>query len=79
MARRCLEDAQDIRHQIDAGGVTPEQQADMLRQRDVATAQAIIDKHIPPGWRASEEAPRILEALAHDIADAMQVARGASS
>jgi hypothetical protein len=46
MDRRCSDDAEDIRSKIAAGGgVTVEVQDLALRQRDLATAHAIIDRH----------------------------------
>jgi len=68
-----------IRQQLADGGVTPENQERALRGRDVAAAQAIIGRHVLPEWHGSEQAPRTLEALAQDIADAMQAARGGKS
>jgi hypothetical protein len=79
MAQRCRDDAEGIQRLLYAGGVSPEHEADVLRQRDVAAAQAIIGRHVLPEWRASEQTPRVLEAMAQDIATAMQAARGASS
>jgi hypothetical protein len=67
------------KRQLVDGGVTIENQDLIMRQRDVAAAQAIIDKHVLPEWRASEAAPRSLEAMAQDIADAMQAARGGTA
>jgi hypothetical protein len=79
MARRCLDDSERIKRQLADGGVTVENQDLMARQRDVAAAQAIIDKHVLPEWRASEAAPRALEDMAQDIADAMQATRGGTA
>jgi hypothetical protein len=45
----------------------------------VTAAQAIIGKHVLPEWRAPEAAPRVLEAMAQDIADAMQAARSGAA
>jgi hypothetical protein len=48
MDRRCSDDAEDIKRKItgSAGsGVTVEDQDLALRQRDLATAHAIIDRH----------------------------------
>lgn len=56
--------------------ITPENQAKLLRRHDIATAQAIIGRRVLPEWLGSEQAPRVLEAMAQDIANAMQVARG---
>jgi hypothetical protein len=41
--------------------------------------RAIISKHILPEWRSSEQAPRALEAMAQEIADAMHAARGGTT
>jgi hypothetical protein len=79
MQRRCLEDIIDIKEQIAAGGVTSEKQARAVRFRDVKTAHRIVSAHILPEWRASEEAPQAMEALAQAIANAMQTARGATT
>ena len=76
MLQRCLDDIENIRQQIAASGVTPEHQANVLRQRDVVAAQAIIARHVLPEWLASEQAPHALEGMAQDIASAMQEARG---
>jgi hypothetical protein len=75
MRRRCLEDIDDIKKQPAAGGVTAENQARAMRSTDAETAQRIV-AHLPPEWRASEKAPKEMEALAQAIADAMQTARG---
>ena len=75
MHRRCLEDIDDIKEQIAAGGVTAEDQARLERSQDVETAQRIIAAHLLPEWRASEKAPQAMEAMAQAIADAMQAAR----
>jgi hypothetical protein len=76
-AERSLVEIENIRRQIAAdGGVTPEIQATALHQRDVATAQALIARHVLPEWLVSEEAPRLLGGLAQDIADAIEAARG---
>jgi hypothetical protein len=64
MARRCLDDIEHIKRQLADGGVTIENQDLVMRQRDVAAAQAVIGKHVLPEWRASEAAPRALEAMA---------------
>jgi hypothetical protein len=52
MDRRCSDDAKDMRRMIAGAGVTVEDQDLALRQRDLATAQAIIDRHqIMHGFR----------------------------
>jgi hypothetical protein len=79
MARRCLDDIEHIKRQLADGGVTFENQDLVLRQREVAAAQAIIAKHVLPEWRMSAGAPRALEGMAQDIADAMQAARGGTA
>jgi hypothetical protein len=76
MAERCEKDAALIKDVLLDYDITPENQAERLRQHDIATAQAIVEQRVPPKWRASEEAPRVLEALARDIAEALQAARG---
>jgi hypothetical protein len=76
-AQRSLVEIENIRRQIAAdGGVTPENQETALRQRDLATAQTLIARHVLPEWLASEEAPRRLGGLAQDVADAIGAARG---
>jgi hypothetical protein len=79
MARRCLDDIEHIKRQLADGGVTIENQDLVMRQHDVAAAQAIINKHVLPEWRALRETPRALEAMVQDIADAMQAARGGTA
>jgi hypothetical protein len=79
MHRRCLEDIEDIMRQLAASGVTVQNQARAIRSRDVETAQRVVAAHLLPEWRASEEAPQAMEALAQAIADAMQTARGGST
>jgi hypothetical protein len=75
-AERSLVEIENIRRQIAAdGGVTPEKQATALHQRDVATAQALIARHVLPEWLVSEQAPRLLGSLVQDIADAIGAAR----
>jgi hypothetical protein len=76
MARLCEESIEDIKQQLVAGGVTPENQARAIRSRDVETAQRIVAAHLLPEWRASEKVPQAIEALAQAIADAMRAARG---
>ena len=79
MIRRCLGDIENIRGQIAAAGVTPEHQVNVLHQRDLETAQAIIARHVLPEWLTDERAPRALEAMAQDIADAMLATRGGTA
>ena len=79
IAKRCLDDIGRIKRQLADGGVTFENQDLVLRQRDVAAAQAIIAKRVLPEWRMSAGAPRVLEGIAQDIADAMQAARGGAA
>jgi hypothetical protein len=62
----CLDGSHDKR-QLAAGGVTAENQDQAMRRRDVTIARAIIDRHVMPEWRASEEASRALEELAQDV------------
>jgi hypothetical protein len=76
MLQRCVDDIEKIRQRIAAGGATPARQDNNLRQRDVATAQSIIARHVLPEWAASEEAQRLLADMAQEIADAIQAARG---
>ena len=76
-AERSLIEIENIRRQIAAdGGVTPGNGATALHQRDLATAQALIARHVLPEWIASEQAPRLLGELAQDIANAIGAARG---
>jgi len=51
----------------------------MGKGRDVEAARAIIGRHVLPEWHASEQAPRVFEALAQEIADAMRAARGSTT
>jgi hypothetical protein len=76
MAERCEKDAALIRDVLLDYDITPENQAEVMRKRDVAAAQAIIERRVPPAWRSSDEAPRVLEAMVRDIAGALQTARG---
>jgi hypothetical protein len=76
MERRCSDDAEDIRRKISGAGVTVEDQNLALRQRDLPTAQAIIDRHqimqgVPIG-----DVQAACEAMARDIAKALLAARG---
>ena len=50
-----------------------------MREHDVAAAQAVIGRHVLPEWRASDEAPHVFEAMARDIADALEAASGGTS
>jgi hypothetical protein len=79
MRRRCLVEIDDIKDQLAAGGVTAEDQAQVVRSRDVEAAQKIIAAYLLPEWRASEKAPQAMEAMARAIADAMQTARGGTT
>jgi hypothetical protein len=75
MAERCEADIEDIKQHLGVEDVTIENQDLAERSRDIVTAQRVIARHIPPDWRADERAPRVLEGLAQEIADAMQAAR----
>ena len=46
MARRCLTDVDDVKHQIAAAGATVEHQADAMRRHDMTIAHRIIDRHV---------------------------------
>jgi hypothetical protein len=76
MFQRCLDDIENIRKRIEAGGTMPDDRAHVSRQRDVATAQAIIARHVLPEWLASEQAPHALEGMSQDIANALAAERG---
>jgi hypothetical protein len=78
MARRCAEDAGSITRGIVAAGLTVENQATVVRSRDMATAQRIIDRHpIMHGLgMALEEVGTARLAMARDIADALAAERG---
>jgi hypothetical protein len=57
MDRRCSDDAEDIKRMITGASVTAEDRELALRQRDLVTAQAIIDRHqIMHGILASTQA-----------------------
>jgi hypothetical protein len=56
-------------------GLTPEDHSLVLREHNVAVAQAIIGRHALPEWRASEHALYVLEAMAQEIAEAMEAVR----
>jgi hypothetical protein len=79
MDRRCSDDAEDIRRKIAGAGVTVEDQDLALRQRDLATAQAIIDRHQIMHGIPVEDVPAAWAAMAWDIADALQAARGGTA
>jgi hypothetical protein len=74
--RRCSDDAEDIRRKISGAGVTVEDQDLALRQRDLTTAQAIIDRHQIMHGIPVEDVPTAREAMARDIASALLAARG---
>jgi hypothetical protein len=78
LARRCLADIDDIRGHLFAVGATVEHQADAVRRHDPETAQGIIDRHVimhGVGIHA-DNVPAARTAMARDIADALQAARG---
>jgi hypothetical protein len=81
MARRCTEDVERSRRAILAASVTIEHQADVVRQRDMETAQRIIDRHaIMHGMGMSaDDVPAARMAMARDIADALRTARGGAA
>jgi hypothetical protein len=76
MAQRCLDDIERIKRQLIDAGVTLEYQVTAMHNRDMAAAQAIIDKHGLPEWRAFEQGRQALVALAQDVADALRAVRG---
>ena len=43
------------------------------------SSRRIVAAHLLPEWRASEKAPQAMEAMAQEIADAMQTAKGGHS
>jgi hypothetical protein len=78
MAQRCEEDAEDITNAILANSVTAEHQAEIVRRRDLEIAQRIIDRHVIMHGvgMAADKVPAARMAMARDIANALQVARG---
>ncbi len=81
MAQRCAADAEESGRAILANAATVRHQADAVRRHDMEAAQRIINRHpvmqgvgLPP-----EEIPAARAAMVHDIADALQAARGAST
>jgi hypothetical protein len=81
MARRCLADIDDIRGHLFAVGATVEHQNTAMRRHDMEAAQRIIDRHpIMHGiGMASDDVPAARSAMARDIADALQTARGGTT
>jgi hypothetical protein len=81
MAQRCAEDAEDITRAIVANGVTVGHKADAVRRHDLETAQRIIDRHpIMHGvGMPADDVPAARTAMARDIADALQAARGGTA
>jgi hypothetical protein len=78
MARQCLADVEDIKHQIVSAGVTVENQAGAVRRRDLEIALRIIERHpIMHGIGMAIDAVAAARvAMARDIADALAAARG---
>jgi hypothetical protein len=78
MARRCAEDAESITRGIGAAGLTVEDQATVVRSRDMATAQRILDRHpIMHGTGMPvEDVAQARVAMASDIAHALAAERG---
>jgi hypothetical protein len=74
--RRCSDDAEDIRRKISGAGVTVEDQDLAVRQRDLTTAQAIIDRHQIMHGIPVEDVLAAREAMARDNASALLAARG---
>jgi hypothetical protein len=75
MAERCEKDIAHLKAELMDYGLMPEDHALAPHQHDVAVAQAIIGRHMLPEWRAFEQAPHMLDAMAQEIADAMEAAR----
>lgn len=81
MARRCLADVDDIKHEILASGDMIEHQADTMRRRDMEAAQRIIDRHVimhGVGLPA-DDVPAARVAIARDIADALAAERSGTT
>jgi hypothetical protein len=81
MARRCLADIEDIRAHLFAVDATVEHQDLVMRGHDMETAQGIIDRHVimhGVGIHA-DNVPAARTAMARDIADALQAARGGTA
>jgi hypothetical protein len=78
-ARRRAEDAERITREILATGVTVENQTTAMGRRDLETAQGIIDRHVIMHGMGihADNVPAARTAMARDIADALQAARGA--
>jgi hypothetical protein len=79
MARRCAEDAESITRGVVAAGLTVEDQARVVRSRDMATAQRIFDRHpIMHGvGMAVDDVAQARVVMAGDIAHAPAAERGA--
>jgi hypothetical protein len=75
MAERCEKDVAHLKAELMDYGLPPEDHSRALREHDVAVAQAIIGRHAPPEWRASEKAPGLCEAMAQELAEAMEAVR----
>jgi hypothetical protein len=75
MAERCEKDVAHLKAELMDYGLTPEDHSLVLRQHDGAVAQAIIGRHVLPEWCTSEQAQRVLEAMAQEIAEAMDAVR----
>jgi hypothetical protein len=75
MCRRCSDDAEDMRRKITGDGVTVEDQELTLHERDLATAQAIIDRHQIMHGIPVADGPAARDATVRDIASALLAAR----
>ncbi len=76
MAERCEKDAALIQDMLLDYDITPEHEADAMRERDRETAYALIDRHLIMRGIAIEDVPAAREAIARDIANALEAARG---
>jgi hypothetical protein len=81
MAQRCLADIEDIRAHLFAVDATVEHQDLVMRQHDIEAAQRIIDRHVIMHGMGihADNVPAARTAMARDIADALQAARGGTA
>lgn len=75
MARRCTANVEDIRRALAESGVSVENQANVLSQRYMAAAHAIIDRHPLTQGRGVDDVPAARKALAKDISSAIAASR----
>jgi hypothetical protein len=81
MVRRCLADVEDITHKIVGAENMVENQTKTLRQLDLTLAMQIVERHhIMLGMgMILEDAAAARVAMARDIANALQAARGGTA